>query len=81
MRREGWEREKTREIKEVTIKGLEPEVERILQNQRTERRKADDKHRLEIERIKEEVNQEKREEMKRIKDQMEASLERALQQE
>jgi 5-azacytidine-induced protein 1 len=48
MRRDTWEKEKTREIKEITIKGLEPEVERILQNQKQERRRVEEKFRSEV---------------------------------
>ena len=37
LRRESWEKEKTQEIKKLTIKGLEPEVERLLENHRGEK--------------------------------------------
>merc|ERR1712066_974660 len=37
LRREAWEKEKVKEIKEITIKGLEPEVERILSERRNEK--------------------------------------------
>lgn len=30
LKREAWEKEKVKEIKEMTVKGLQPEVERIL---------------------------------------------------
>lgn len=37
VRREKWEAEKTREVKEMTIKGLEPEIQRILDKHREEK--------------------------------------------
>jgi len=45
LRREAWEKEKVREIKEITIKGLQPEVERILAERKQERVKLDERHR------------------------------------
>jgi len=44
VRREAWEKEKVREIKEMTIKGLQPEVERILAERKQERQKLDERH-------------------------------------
>jgi 5-azacytidine-induced protein 1 len=45
LRREAWEKDKTREIKEITIKGLQPEVERILAERKQEKLKLDEQHR------------------------------------
>lgn len=36
--------EKTLEIKEVTIKGLEPEIERIINKSKADIKKLEDKH-------------------------------------
>merc|ERR1719235_659135 len=44
LRREAWEKEKTKEIKEITIKGLQPEVERILAERKQEKIKLEDRH-------------------------------------
>jgi 5-azacytidine-induced protein 1 len=44
LRRESWEKDKTREIKEITIKGLQPEVERILAERKQEKFKLDERH-------------------------------------
>lgn len=45
LRRESWEKDKVREIKEITIKGLQPEVERILLERKQEKKSLDDSHR------------------------------------
>merc|ERR1719235_1873567 len=45
LRREAWEKDKTREIKEITIKGLQPEVERILAERKQEKIKLEERHR------------------------------------
>jgi 5-azacytidine-induced protein 1 len=42
LRREAWEKEKVREIKEMTIKGLEPEVQRILSEHKAEKRRMEE---------------------------------------
>ncbi|CAD7929669.1 unnamed protein product [Amoebophrya sp. A120] len=47
LRRENWEKEKTKEIKEITIKGLEPEIERILSAHRTEKKRIEEQHQVE----------------------------------
>jgi len=44
LRREAWEKDKTREIKEITIKGLQPEVERILAERKQERHKLEERN-------------------------------------
>jgi 5-azacytidine-induced protein 1 len=41
-KREKWKVEKEKEIKEGTIRGLEPELERMLQKQREEKRKMEE---------------------------------------
>ncbi|KAL8454029.1 hypothetical protein Emag_001601 [Eimeria magna] len=42
-RREAWERDRAQEIKEITIKGLEPEIQRLLEKHRGERRSLEEK--------------------------------------
>lgn len=49
LRREAWEKEKVREIKEMTIKGLQPEVERILAERKQEKQKLDVQHKEALE--------------------------------
>lgn len=36
VKREGWLSDKTKEIKEVTIRGLEPEIQQLVQRHRKE---------------------------------------------
>ncbi|KAF4659666.1 5-azacytidine induced [Perkinsus chesapeaki] len=45
LRRSEWESTKTKEIKEATIRGLEPEVERILSEARKEKQALTERHR------------------------------------
>lgn len=44
LRRESWEKDKVKEIKEMTIKGLQPDVERILSERKQERRRLEERH-------------------------------------
>lgn len=44
LRRESWEKDKVREIKEITIKGLQPEVERILAERKQEKHRLEERH-------------------------------------
>jgi 5-azacytidine-induced protein 1 len=44
VRREKWEREKIAEIRAQTVKGLEPEIQRIVERNKEELRKANDLH-------------------------------------
>lgn len=45
MRKEKWLNEKTKEIKEVTIKGLEQDIEKIINRNKLEIRKLEENHR------------------------------------
>lgn len=42
-RREAWARERAQEIKEITIKGLEPEIQRLINKHRAEKRCLEEK--------------------------------------
>lgn len=42
-RRDAWERDRAQEIKEITIKGLEPEIQRLLDKHRNEKRCLEEK--------------------------------------
>lgn len=44
--------DKEKEIREMTIKGLEPEIERIIQKNKEEAKKMKEKHIFELEEIK-----------------------------
>lgn len=45
LKREAWEKEKVKEIKEMTVKGLQPEVERILAERKQEKSRMEERHR------------------------------------
>jgi len=55
QRKEKWVQEKTSEIKEMTIKGLEPEIERILNKGKQDTKKLEDKHQKELADLREEL--------------------------
>jgi len=57
MRREQWEKDRTKEIKEMTIKGLEPEVEKILSDRKIERRRMEEQHQDMMENLRLELQQ------------------------
>lgn len=40
IKRESWAEEKTREVKELTIKGLEPEIQRLMAKHKADMRKV-----------------------------------------
>jgi 5-azacytidine-induced protein 1 len=40
IKRESWAEEKTREVKELTIKGLEPEIQRLMAKHKGDMRKV-----------------------------------------
>ncbi|PFH35964.1 hypothetical protein BESB_056150 [Besnoitia besnoiti] len=65
-RREAWQREKTQEIKEMTIKGLEPEIQRLMDRHRDEKRRVEEKMRRTLE----EFQKEAQERIQLIKEQM-----------
>ena len=50
-----WEEIKIKEIKELTAKGLEPEVEKIISNHKTEMSAMEEKYLLEMKTMKEKI--------------------------
>ena len=54
VRREKWEKEKIHEIRAQTVKGLEPEIQRIVERNKDEIRKIQDHNQTEV-RIKREA--------------------------
>ena len=57
VRREKWEKEKIGEIRAQTIKGLEPEIQRIVERNKDELRKAHDLHQRDVRGKKEELTE------------------------
>jgi len=68
QRREKWLKEKTAEIKEITIKGLEPEIDRIMNKGKEDIKKTEDKYRGEISNLREELHWEYEEKLKVYKE-------------
>ena len=58
IRRKKWEENKIKEIKELTAKGLEPEVERIISNHKNEMSTLEEKYLLEMKNLKEKLVEE-----------------------
>ncbi|PIO25440.1 hypothetical protein AB205_0211520 [Aquarana catesbeiana] len=48
VRREKWIDEKTKKIKEITVKGLEPEIQRLISKHKQEIRKLKALHEAEL---------------------------------
>jgi len=59
IRRENWLKEKTKEIKEATARGLEPEIARMMSEQRQVMERVKDQQRTELKALREELLQEK----------------------
>lgn len=78
LRRESWEKEKTREIKEITIKGLQPEVERILAERKQEKQRLEERHREEMERQRRELMEQGESRLRESREQLLRDHERAL---
>ena len=57
VRKEKWERDKVQEIRAQTVKGLEPEIQRIVERNKDELRKQDERHAQSIREIKEQILQ------------------------
>ena len=55
VRREKWEKEKIAEIRAQTVKGLEPEIQRIVERNKEELRKAHDLYKNDGRIVKEQV--------------------------
>ncbi len=50
QRRDAFVKEKSNEIKNNTIKGMEPEIEKIIQRNKLEIKKLEEKHKKDLER-------------------------------
>lgn len=80
-RRKEWEQKKIEEIKQNTIKGLEPEVERILNNHKNEIVKIEDQYNLELKSAKERMSIEYEKRIKEIKDRCQIEKDEAIEHE
>ena len=57
MRKERWEKEKVNEIRAQTVKGLEPEIQRIVERNKEDLRRAEEKHQAELRERKQDILQ------------------------
>jgi len=78
LRREAWEKEKTREIKEMTIKGLEPEVERLISEHKMERKKHESRTQEMLDQQRAELEAAHQRQVRDMKEQLLADHERAI---
>lgn len=69
-KREAWEADKTREVKELTIRGLEPEVQRLVQKHRGEIRDLQESHREDSRRALAEATQRHEEYVRSLRERM-----------
>ena len=53
LRREKWEKEKTKEIKEMTARGMEPEINRLVSNNRKALEEKEENHKKELKSLRE----------------------------
>jgi 5-azacytidine-induced protein 1 len=63
VRREKWEKEKTKEIKEMTARGLEPEINRIISDHRKILEEKEENQRKELKLVKESLENKHSEEI------------------
>ena len=63
LRRQKWQESKTKELKEMTIKGLEPEIQRILTKHRAEVRAMEERYKDRLQQFKSQLEREKQQEL------------------
>ena len=78
IRREKWMQEKSHEIKEVTVRGLEPEIQRILLEKKKELRIQDDNHQEILQKCKENIVSEYETKIKSLREKLEIALEEQI---
>ena len=81
IRRKKWEDQKLKEIKEITVKGLEPEIERIISAHKQEISKMEDKLNEELRRQKEKLLNENERRISDIKERFQKEKEDAIEHE
>ena len=79
--RERWEKEQTKKIKEITAKGLEPQLEWILQQNKEEKRNLIEQQANEIVKIRRQVREEYEEEISKLDWDYRSKLDEAIKEE
>ena len=78
VRREKWEKEKIHEIRAQTVKGLEPEIQRIVERNKEELRKANELYAGDLRLKKQDIIDEYEKKMQELKERLLADKEQAL---
>jgi len=78
LRREAWEKDKVREIKEMTVKGLQPEVERLLAERKQERQRLVEQQREALETQRQELLALAQERAREVREQLQREHDEAL---
>jgi hypothetical protein len=77
-RRERWTNEKKREIKESTLKGLEPELQRILSKHKNELRLMEDGHLKQLRNVEIKMEKERDDSLRRLREKMDSERDEAV---
>eukprot|EP00435_Cladocopium_sp_Y103_P022332 s3319_g5.t1 len=78
MKREAWEKEKVKEIKEMTIKGLQPEVERILSEKKQDKIRMEEQQREALDEQRRELLDMTQQQIREVREEKNREMETAL---
>jgi len=78
MKREAWEKEKVKEIKEMTIKGLQPEVERILSEKKQDKLRMEEQQREALDEQRRELLDMTQQQVREVREEKNREMETAL---
>eukprot|EP00438_Fugacium_kawagutii_P023992 Skav216899 [mRNA] locus=scaffold1276:195686:196990:+ [translate_table: standard] len=78
MKREAWEKEKVKEIKEMTIKGLQPEVERILSEKKQDKARMEEQQREALDEQRRELMDMMQQQIREVREEKNREMETAL---
>lgn len=81
LRRESWEKEKIKEIKEMTIKGLQPDIERILSERKQDRRRHEEREQEALDALRRELQDRAQGQLREQREKLAQEHERALEEE
>lgn len=75
VRRQKWEQERIHEIRAQTVKGLEPEIQRIVERNKDELRKVHDLHIEDLRRKKQEWQEETERKVSELRERLQGEKE------
>merc|ERR1712021_78198 len=78
IRKERWEKDKVQEIRAQTVKGLEPEIQRIVERNKEDIRKLEEKHQSELRVKREDVLQDQERKFQEMRERLARDKEEAL---